>query len=84
MGIAVGGLLSFTDEYYGLVAGGFMESVRSTDGGGSGFSDREERLANPSDLAPEGRAGLIAHPGLFFGVCFMDDIGSDGEMLRLG
>ena len=55
-----------------------MARLYSVDRGGGGVSDRKERLADSTDLAPEGGAGVIAHFCMFFGLCFMEDAGPNG------
>ena len=82
--IVIGRLLSSANECDGLVGGGIMASVCPTDGGRGGISDREERFENSSDLASEGGSGTLAYIRLFFGVCFMDDVGTHGEGEWLG
>jgi len=61
-----------------------MAGVYSVDGSRGGISDREKRFTHPPDLAPEGGAGLIAYFCLFFGLCFMEDAGPDGQECRFG
>ncbi|MDO8442701.1 MAG: hypothetical protein Q7S81_00320 [bacterium] len=57
--------------------GGAMADLHPAHRGGSGLPDPEERPGDTPPLAPEGRAGCVAHPGVLPGPRAVEDPGSD-------
>ncbi len=66
------------------VPGCEWKGVHSTHRGGSSVSDSQKRSSHTPHLAPATGPGAGAHPGVFSGVCALEDAGADVSSRRSG
>ena len=67
------GVLSPAEQRQRLDRRGTLDGLHSTDRGGGGLPDSQERPLAPADLASEGGAGQGAHPGVLPDVRALED-----------